>query len=642
MWLWKNAIKPAWDGISAAIGVAWNWIRDNVINPMVLGAELVGKGFEILWKTYIVPVWDGIKTAIANAWNWLVQNVWNPIVAELKLIEDDFTWLWKNIIVPVWDGIKKAIGDAWNWIRDNVYLIIRLAVKQLGDDFNWLWKNIIVPVWDGIQAAIAAVWNWIRDNIFTPITNGIHTVGDTFTWLWHNVVEPAWSGIQGAAGAAWNWIRDNIFNPFKQGINDVGQAFQDTAGWIGRSWDAVKGAASVPVHWIVDNVYTNGIEKVWNGIAGAVGLNLRLPDAPHFATGGIMPGYSPGVDNFTIQVGGGEAIMRPEWTRMVGADNVHRMNAMAAGGNLNGVQSMLGGLPGFAGGGVVGFITDAFNNIGNAVGGFLHDPLGGIANMITGPMNTMLSGVGGGNLGKMVAQFPREIVSALGNFIKGPAAAKAQSFDAAQRVLSAGVPISGATMSGGAQQWAGTVMTALNMLGQPAFLLSSTLRRMNQESGGNPNAINNWDSNAAAGIPSKGLMQVIPPTFAAYAMPGYASNIYDPLSNILASMRYAISRYGNLANAYDRPGGYAMGGIAAPVFDNGGWVKPGLNLINNKTGAPERLSNTTGGMEGATFVLEIPELGGRLTAKVKEVIADSHSELTRSLRNTAGIDAGGN
>lgn len=30
-----------------------------------------------------------------------------------------------------------------------------------------------------------------------------------------------------------------------------------------------------------------------------------------------------------------------------------------------------------------------------------------------------------------------------------------------------------------------------------------------------------------------------------------------------------------------------------PVFDSGGWVKPGLNLINNQTGAPELLKNAT-------------------------------------------------
>ena len=81
---------------------------------------------------------------------------------------------------------------------------------------------------------------------------------------------------------------------------------------------------------------------------------------------------------------------------------------------------------------------------------------------------------------------------------------------------------------------------------------------MQTESGGNPFAINLWDSNAKAGIPSKGLMQVIDPTFRAYARPGFDSNIYDPLSNILASIRYAVSRYGSLANAY-RGVGYENG-----------------------------------------------------------------------------------
>lgn len=90
--------------------------------------------------------------------------------------------------------------------------------------------------------------------------------------------------------------------------------------------------------------------------------------------------------------------------------------------------------------------------------------------------------------------------------------------------------------------------------------LQRLLMQMQSESGGNPKAINLWDSNAKAGIPSKGLMQVIDPTFQSYAMAGYNSNIYDPLSNILASIRYALARYGSLANAYQGHG-YANGGI---------------------------------------------------------------------------------
>ncbi|MET8049360.1 transglycosylase SLT domain-containing protein [Streptosporangium sp. NPDC005286] len=65
------------------------------------------------------------------------------------------------------------------------------------------------------------------------------------------------------------------------------------------------------------------------------------------------------------------------------------------------------------------------------------------------------------------------------------------------------------------------------------------------ESGGNPQAINNWDSNAAAGIPSKGLMQTIDPTFQAHKQPGY-DDVWNPVHNIMAGVRYTISRYGSL------------------------------------------------------------------------------------------------
>ena len=73
-------------------------------------------------------------------------------------------------------------------------------------------------------------------------------------------------------------------------------------------------------------------------------------------------------------------------------------------------------------------------------------------------------------------------------------------------------------------------------------------RNIMRESSGNPNAINNWDSNAAAGIPSKGLLQVIDPTFRAYHVPGTSTNSYDPVANITAACNYAAARYGSIDN----------------------------------------------------------------------------------------------
>lgn len=122
--------------------------------------------------------------------------------------------------------------------------------------------------------------------------------------------------------------------------------------------------------------------------------------------------------------------------------------------------------------------------------------------------------------------------------------------------------ISGDSVGGsGVERWRNVTIRALKMTGQySAGNLNALLNQMRTESNGNPNAINNWDINAKNGTPSKGLLQVIDPTFRQYAMPGFNTNIYDPLSNILASIRYALSRYGSLIAAY-RGVGYENGGI---------------------------------------------------------------------------------
>lgn len=113
----------------------------------------------------------------------------------------------------------------------------------------------------------------------------------------------------------------------------------------------------------------------------------------------------------------------------------------------------------------------------------------------------------------------------------------------------------------GVERWRSTAIRALRMTGQYSTAnLNALLNQMRTESNGNPKAINLWDSNAAKGIPSKGLMQVIDPTFRSYAMKGFNKNIYDPLSNILASIRYTLSRYGSLTAGW-RGVGYENGGL---------------------------------------------------------------------------------
>jgi hypothetical protein len=95
---------------------------------------------------------------------------------------------------------------------------------------------------------------------------------------------------------------------------------------------------------------------------------------------------------------------------------------------------------------------------------------------------------------------------------------------------------------GGVDGW---IAEALDVLDLPQDLAPGVKNIIMKESGGNPRAINNWDSNARAGTPSQGLMQTIPSTFEAYVDPSLADRpITDPVANITAGVNYMIDRYG--------------------------------------------------------------------------------------------------
>lgn len=166
----------------------------------------------------------------------------------------------------------------------------------------------------------------------------------------------------------------------------------------------------------------------------------------------------------------------------------------------------------------------------------------------------------------------------------------------------------------GAQRWAPVASQALAMLGLPPSALSTVLHRIGVESGGNPNIVNNWDSNAKMGTPSVGLMQVIGPTFKRWAGPfaGTGPFLYgtsvNPLANIYAGLNYASHRYGSKwQSVLSGNKGYAMGTHSA---------SPGLALVGEKGrelvmfGGGERVFNngeTEGMLNGKKYEIHVHE-----------------------------------
>lgn len=120
---------------------------------------------------------------------------------------------------------------------------------------------------------------------------------------------------------------------------------------------------------------------------------------------------------------------------------------------------------------------------------------------------------------------------------------------------------------GSTEQVNAWVQQAMSIAGVPTSWAGPLATIAMKESGGNPSAQNNWDINAINGIPSKGLMQTIVPTFEANKEAGH-NNILNPVDNILAAINYIQGRYGDISRV---PGIKAMASGRAYVgYEKGG------------------------------------------------------------------------
>jgi SLT domain-containing protein len=468
-----------------------------------------------------------------------------------------------------------------------------------------------------------------------------------------------------------------------------------------------------------------------NDAYGDMGVDVGTPT--RLATGGIMPGYTPGLDvhSFTsptggrLELSGGEAVMRPEFTRAVGSDWVHTMNAAARTGGVSAIRDMLAGpTQAFSSGGIVDEFTSDAKRIGRQHKGQLPQnwirPAGvhTIDEVIAGieqHFETMMSGEGwvrptsgritspygasrGGypHAGIDIAGGHGRVVSATAGIVRetgwnlGPGRTgkgvlvehPGNLFTYSGHAPVGGIRVrpgdpvttgqhishqgstgnstgdhlhwevhqmrpwndvnpmpwwnaaggTGQALSvmggGGSDRWAGTVNQALRLVGLPTTdrYVNAWLRQIQTESGGNPNAIQRVnDINMRLGRPARGLVQVIPPTFAAYSLPGMNS-IMNPLHNLAAGMNYAKNRYGivGMLNAIGQGRGYELG----TRYAQDGWHMVGENgaeLVNFK-GGETVLNNrqTERALTGGSMTLREAEMLGKAFARHTQSRGDTH------------------
>ncbi|MEU0587993.1 transglycosylase SLT domain-containing protein [Streptomyces sp. NPDC006132] len=579
---------------------------------------------------------SGISTIAQNA-PWFVQGIWlaivatkawtlamfafnfvmnaNPIVRVALLVGvligavvlayERFGWF-RTAVQATWEAVQvafSAIGLAARVLFAVLVTVVLtpiiLVVKAVGAIAMWLWTDCFKPSFGGIATLAKWVWEKGLQPVCRFIWDGLRWVGEKFLWLHGKAVRPVFDWIADKA----TWVYEKglkpAFDSIRSAIGLVGDAFKSARKTIETAWNAVASVASKPVNWLVQFVYTDGIKAVWDKVAKFVGLD-PLPNAPKlleapskFAEGGRTHGGIPGKDSIPALLMADEFVIKRDSARKIGFGALEYINRTGA---LPRVQR-------FADGGIVGALGSAWDWTKDTVGGAVSKGVDWAktgADLLANPskiwpqlmrpiLEKVRSHLDVGGLGATLAKFPPKMANGL----------KDKLVDAVTSFGSSGGGdgnIGGTIPTGERAGIIRAAMAAAHV--PPPGTVEQWLRGMNtlitRESGWNPNARNNWDINAKNGVPSQGLAQTIPPTFNAYVPASLRSRgILDPVANVAASIRYIVARYGNItnvqqANANMPPAGYALGGRVTPnLYDDGGYLQPGMNLVANGTGKPE-------------------------------------------------------
>lgn len=551
--------------------------------------------------------------------------------------------------------------------------VVNPAVQAMGGTLQAVKAMQVDPALAGISTNVMNTAATMAGQIGGSMLPAMGRLGTGIQAVKTGSIDPAFQGIEG-------------------GLNHLTGAFQVGVDGMGRAFDQLRAKTADPARFTIQTVFNDGLVGMWNSVAEMIGTTPMSTYPLRFASGGIMPGYTPGRDvhrfvsptGGVLDLSGGEPVLRPEAGRVLGKDWVYGINAAAANGGTSGVERFLGGFAsgGFIPGGYVGGFAPGGVIYGGGMGGLtpvtsshaawvgkhfpnmftltsalrytdsghhstgkasdwqavdgqyatqrptpmskalarglyrtfptaaelIHWPLDGWQNLSNGrpidfgpgtnaghqnhvhfathgPIGEGMSGldsmpldfdldwgsmlrnwvsddlagidsaVAGANFAGMVGQLPGKVYDSM----------REPMLDTMTEAMQSAMMASGGA---GVERWRPLAMQALKRHGyDPAAHIDAMMKQIQIESNGDPGAVNNWDINAINGTPSRGLLQVIDPTYRdvrsryASAFDGLPDDMLFPLTNLTAGVGAVRRDWGGPAGRWPTTGGYHDGGL---------------------------------------------------------------------------------
>lgn len=574
-----KAVSKVWGSLTKemskwakSFSKAWSTLGKNI-------SKLWSAALKTLSKTFapVIKTMTQLTSAIAKLWSATTKEVAKGLAAISKLIAPFvkvmlkyWSGLWdtmKSITSAAWKVLSKVIGVGLESIKDVLGTAVKIIKK--------LWDG----VWDAFVTILKAAWKVIAtviNTVLKALTSVIKAATDLITgnWkgAWKNIVS-AFKTILTGIGKIAVTILTGLGKAFTQIVGGIGKAWgvawRGMATVFSKVWGGLKGIAKGAMNGIIDvlNGAIGAVNGVWHFFSG----HNALSKLSKLASGGVIKAEMEHVlvnDDNTADPR--ELIELPNG-QMGMFEGSHVETYLPKGTIVHKSSETKeifhdAGITKYATGGIVGGIKSLIGNVADkaeTVAKWLKNPL----KMVTDLIGKSVSGAVG-KFATLGADVVKKLTGSIAKWFKKGLKKVSDTLDGGANV---GNP-SGKSVT----RWEPYVKKALkaNGFGATASQVAAWMRVIQRESNGDPTAVNNWDSNAKKGIPSKGLVQTIGPTFAAYAFPGH-KNILNGYDNLLAGIHYAKSRYGAGSSMFARvsgPLGYANGGFAnqASIFGEAG------------------------------------------------------------------------
>lgn len=277
MWLWNNAIVPAFNGIMTAV-------------------RFVGSILQFFWGI-AVTVFNAVSAVVQFFWG-IASAVFNAIATVIGVVVSAVMWFY-NTFSPLWTAIAGLVWAVYSGVWSIVFGLLKAGFELVMIVVN-AWWSLLTAAWNGVASVIMAVWNGL-------IWPALSAVGSAFMALWNAWISPAVDAIAAGFSALWGKavsIWDSIVSAVSGAVSRIVAVGGQVAGFVssvvGHFTNAVNGvrgrvndmagvAASIPgrivsaigdLAGLLVDAGKNVIQGLINGITSKIGaLRNKVSEA---------------------------------------------------------------------------------------------------------------------------------------------------------------------------------------------------------------------------------------------------------------------------------------------------------------------------------------------------------------------------